>query len=382
MRYWVVGAGPAGCTVARALAERGDTQVTVLEKRPQIAGNTFDEQDEAGVWVHRYGPHIFHTKDETAYAFLSRFTDWYALRHRVLADVHGTLLPVPFNLRSLRMAFDAPTADRMEKQLVSVFGPGARVSILDLLRREEPELKDLAGYVYENIFRFYTQKQWGVAPAALDPAAMARVPVLVSDDDGYFQDPWQGMPANGYTALFARMLDHPNIHVELNADACARLTLEGNTLLKDGESFREPVIYTGALDELMGYRLGRLPYRTLDFRFETLPTDSYQPVGVVNYTVDRPYTRITEYKKLTGQKLDGVTTITKEYPRACEAPDIPYYPIPDAESAARYAAYRQKADVCKNLTLLGRLAEYQYYNIDTIVAHALDTGRALLRQAR
>ena len=381
MRYWIIGAGPAGCTLARTLAE-GGADVTVWEKRPHIAGNTYDEPDAAGVLLHRYGPHIFHTKDETAYAFLSRFTDWYALRHRVLADVHGTLLPVPFNLRSLRMAFDAPTADRMEKQLVSVFGPGARVSILDLLRREEPELKDLAGYVYENIFRFYTQKQWGVAPAALDPAAMARVPVLVSDDDGYFQDPWQGMPANGYTALFARMLDHPNIHVELNADACARLTLEGNTLLKDGESFREPVIYTGALDELMGYRLGRLPYRTLDFRFETLPTDSYQPVGVVNYTVDRPYTRITEYKKLTGQKLDGVTTITKEYPRACEAPDIPYSPIPDAESAARYAAYRQKADVCKNLTLLGRLAEYQYYNIDTIVAHALDTGRALLRQAR
>jgi UDP-galactopyranose mutase len=378
MRYWVIGAGPAGCTVARTLAEGGSTEVTVLERRAHIAGNAYDEKDGAGVLTHRYGPHIFHTGDRAAYDFLSRFTGWYPLRHRVLADVHGTLLPVPFNLLSLRMAFPAAAAARLEERLRAVYGYGARVSILDLRRREEPELRELADYVYENVFRFYTKKQWGVEPDELDPAATARVPVLVSEDCGYFQDPWQGMPDDGFTALFARMLDHPRIRVEMGADACERFSPQGDTLLLDGAPCREPVIYTGALDELLGYRLGRLAYRTLDFAFETLATDSFQPVGVVNYTVDRPYTRITEFKKLTGQKLDGVTTIAREYPRACGAGDIPYYPIPNADSAARYAACRREADRCRNLTLLGRLAEYRYYNIDAIVSRALRTGRALL----
>ncbi|MCE5343047.1 MAG: UDP-galactopyranose mutase [Eubacteriales bacterium] len=375
MRYWVVGAGPAGCTVARELAESTDAEVTVLERRPHVAGNTYDAPDAAGVMTHRYGPHIFHTYDQEAYAFLSRFTAWYPLRHRVLANVHGKLLPVPFNLVSLRMAFGNLKAARMERALRDAFGDGTRVAILDLREREEPELRELAAYVYENIFRTYTLKQWGLAPDALDPAAMARVPVVVGEDCGYFQDPYQGVPADGYTALFTRLLDHPRIHVELNVDARERFRLEGETLTLDDEPCREPVIYTGALDELMGFRLGQLPYRTLDFTFETHPTDGYQPVGVVNYTVDEAFTRITEFKKLTGQKLPGVTTIAKEYSRACGAQDTPFYPIPDEKSAARYAAYRREADRCPNLILLGRLAEYRYYNIDTIVSHALEAGR-------
>jgi len=371
MRYWIIGAGPAGCTAARALAEKTDAQIVVLERRTHIAGNTYDEADAAGVLVHRYGPHIFHTADEAAYAFVSRFTQWYPLRHRVLANVYGKLLPVPFNLLSLRMAFEGGQAQRIEKSLTDAFGYGARVSILELKKREEPELKTLADYVYENVFRFYTQKQWDTSPDALDPAAMARVPVLVSEDCGYFQDPWQGMPRDGYTAMFANMLDHPRIQVELGVDACARMALDGDTLLWDGKPCREPVIYTGALDELMGSRFGRLNYRTLDFEWETLPMDEYQPVGVVNYTVDKPYTRITEFKKLTGQKLPGVTTIAREYSRACGETDTPYYPIPNAENAERYAAYRNEARRCANLHLLGRLAEYRYYNIDAIVARAL-----------
>ncbi len=383
MRYWIVGAGPAGCTVARTLAENTNAEITVLEKRPHVAGNTYDAPDAAGVIIHRYGPHIFHTYDQAAYAFLSRFTAWYPLRHRVLANVHGNLLPVPFNLVSLRMAFDATTAARMEHSLRAAFGEGAKVAILTLLGREEPELQELAAYVYENIFRYYTQKQWDRAPDALDPAAMARVPVIVGEDCGYFQDPYQGIPADGYTALFTQMLDHPRIHVECNADARKRFRLEGETLTLDGAPCREPVIYTGALDELMDYRLGPLPYRTLDFVFETHPMDAYQPAGVINYTVDEAYTRVTEFKKLTGQQLTGVTTIAKEYSRACDRQDTPYYPIPDEESAARYAAYRREAERCPNLTLLGRLAEYKYYNIDTIIARALETSRlAVDRQAK
>ncbi len=382
MRYWIIGAGPAGCTLARALAEGTGAQVQVLERRAHIAGNAYDEPDAAGVLVHRYGPHIFHTADAQAQAFLSRFTQWHPLHHRVLANVHGQLLPVPFNLRSLRMAFDPDTAARMEAALRTAFGEGARVSILALRAREEPLLRALAEYVYENVFVHYTQKQWDAAPDALDPAAMARVPVLVSEDDRYFQDPWQGMPADGYTAMFARMLDHPGIHVTLQADACERLKLCGQTLWLDGAPCAEPVIYTGALDELMGFAFGRLPYRTLDFAFETFAQDAFQPVGVVNYTVSEAFTRITEFKKLTGQHLPGVTTIAREYPRACQAGDIPYYPIPDAQSTARYQRYREQAQRCQNLHLLGRLAEYRYYNMDAIVGCALTLAEALGRAAQ
>ena len=242
MRIWVVGAGPAGCTLARALAEKG-AQVTVLERRAQVAGNTYDAPDAAGVLVHRYGPHIFHTADEQAYAFLSRFTEWTPLRHRVLAHVHGQLLPVPFNLRALRMAFASDEAAAIERSLKAAFGDGARVSILTLREQPEPELQQLADYVYENIFYHYTCKQWDRAPDALDPAAMARVPVLVSEDCGYFQDPWQGVPQDGYTALFTRMLDHPRIEVRLGTEAGARLANGELTLF--AKPCREPVIYTG-----------------------------------------------------------------------------------------------------------------------------------------
>ena len=371
MRVWVVGAGPAGCAVARRLAETTDARITVLERRQHIAGNTYDCKNDAGILVHRYGPHIFHTKDPAAYEFLSRFTTWYPLEHRVLASVHGQLIPVPFNLLSLRQSFDAATAARMEKHLLQTYGEGARVSILELRTQQDDDLRALADYVYENVFRFYTQKQWDAAPDALDPAAMSRVPVLVSEDCRYFQDPYQGMPADGYTALFARMLDHPHIEVQTGVDACARLKLTEAGLTLDGQACSEPVFFTGALDELLEDRLGRLPYRTLDFAWETLLQDSYQPTPVVNYTVDQDFTRITEFKKLTGQTLPGATTIAREYSRACTAGDIPYYPIPNEASAARYAAYRQIADGCGNLHLLGRLAEYRYYNIDGIISRAL-----------
>jgi UDP-galactopyranose mutase len=203
------------------------------------------------------------------------------------------------------------------------------------------------------------------------------VPVVVGEDCGYFQDPYQGMPLDGFTALFTRMLNHPGIRVRLGEDACGRFRLDGDTLLLDGSPCADPVIYTGSLAELTGCRLGRLPYRTLDFAFQTYAKDEYQPAGVVNYTVSEAYTRITEFKKLTGQKLAGVTTVAREYPRACGEGDTPYYPIPDEQSARRYAAYREQADRCPKLVLLGRLAEYRYYNIDAIVSRALETARRL-----
>ena len=240
----------------------------------------------------------------------------------------------------------------------------------------------MADYVYENVFVHYTMKQWGQTPEEIDPATTARVPVLLSRDDRYFQDPYQGMPLEGYTPMFQKILDHPNITVELGVDARDRLALSEDGMELDGEPFTGTVIYTGQVDELFGFRYGRLPYRTLDFGFETLAMDRFQPAATVNYTVSEDYTRITEYKQLTGQALPGVTTIMKEYSRSYTgaAGEIPYYAIISPENNALYEKYRALAQNCGGLHLLGRLAEYKYYNMDAIALRALELCDGLLQK--
>ena len=374
----IIGAGMAGAVSARALAEAGNS-VLLLERRDHIGGNAYDCPDEAGVIIHKYGPHIFHTCDRQVYEFLSRFTAWRDYQHKVTANFpYGAggrrELPVPFNLVSLELAFGMERAGALAQKLRETYGPERKVTILELRQNPDPDLAALAGYVYKHIFEGYTVKQWGQPPEAIDPATTARVPVHISRDCRYFQDPWQGMPSEGYTALFRRMLDHPNITVELNTDGLDRLTLaEGGILKLDGAPFSGPVIYTGPADALFGYRFGALPYRTLDFQFKTYSTDCWQSCGTVNYTMDRDYTRITEFKHLTGQILPGVTTVAEEYPRPYTgaAGEIPYYAILNRENNALYAKYRGLARQYPNLYLLGRLAEYQYYNMDASAARAL-----------
>ncbi|NLF34846.1 MAG: UDP-galactopyranose mutase [Clostridiales bacterium] len=376
----VIGAGFAGAVAARELAERGDRRVLILERRPHVGGNAYDCYDAAGILIHRYGPHIFHTNDRRVYEYLSRFTTWRAYQHRVVANVHGQLMPVPFNLRSLEVAFGEEEAERLEKRLLAAYGAEQKVPILTLRQSADPALAALAGYIYENIFLHYTMKQWGTSPEEIDPNTTARVPIFLSRDDRYFQDTWQGIPEGGYTALFNRMLDHPNITLETGVDAGLRLVLAEDGARLDGTPFRGPVIYTGAPDELFGCRFGRLPYRTLDFKFESLPEEWYQTHGTVNYTVDQPYTRITEFKHLTGQEKKGRTTIVREYPRAYEGAEgqVPYYAILNPENNALYGRYKALADRYGNLMLLGRLAEYQYYNMDAIVARALALADTLV----
>ena len=376
----IVGAGYAGSVAARELAERGRLRVLVLERRDHIGGNAYDCLDESGILIHRYGPHIFHTSDQRVYSYLSRFTQWRDYQHRVLANVYGRYMPVPFNLSSLHMAFPGEKGTRLEEKLLSAYGEGARVTILSLREASDPEIREVADYVYEHVFVHYTMKQWGQTPEEIDPNTTARVPVFLSRDDRYFQDAWQGMPLEGYTPLFEKLLDHPNITVELGADALKRLDLSGEQLRVDGETFDGPVIYTGQADELFGFQFGPLPYRTLDFRFETLPRDDFQGYGTVNYTVDEDYTRITEFKHMTGQVKPGVTTIVKEYSRSYTgAPEeTPYYAIINPENNARYARYQEAAGRFSNLHLLGRLAEYKYYNMDAIVARALELSDQLI----
>ena len=381
----VIGAGMAGAMAARELAERGGKRVLVLERRNHVGGNAYDCFDKAGVLIHKYGPHIFHTNNKRVFDYLSRFTAWLNYQHRVVANIpdgEGRLeLPVPFNLISLRTVFPPEQAASLKEKLLAAYGPERKVTILELRENSDPEIRALADYVYEHVFVRYTMKQWGQKPEEIDPATTARVPVFLSEDCRYFQDEYQGMPLEGYTPMFQRLLDHPDITVETGVDAADRLKLTDGKLLLDGEAFDGTVIYTGAPDELFGCKYGRLPYRTLDFVFETHPVDFWQSHGTVNYTVDQDYTRITEFKYLTGQELPGVTTIMKEYSRAYTgaAGEVPYYAIINDDNNALYARYKAEADQYPNLHLLGRLAEYKYYNMDAIAARALELCDELLK---
>ena len=368
----IIGAGVAGSVAARELAESGRS-VLVLEQRDHIGGNCYDEPDEHGILIHKYGPHIFHTKEKKAYDYLSRFTDWYAFGHEVVANVYGKLIPVPFNLNTLHMVYEKEKADTLEKKLIETFGMGSRVPILKLREQEDPEIRQIADYVYENIFLHYTMKQWGQTPEEIDPAVTGRVPVVISYDNRYFQEPWQGMPLHGYTPMFEKMLDHPKIRVETGVDARSRIRFEEDQVILDGEPFCGEVIYTGPVDELFNCCFGRLPYRSLRFDFEYLDQEDYQGHSVVNYTVSEDFTRITEFKYLTGQKAPG-TTIVREYPFAYPGAEgeIPYYSIANEANQALYEKYRALTEKIPNVWLLGRLAEYKYYNIDAMVMKALE----------
>lgn len=379
---WIAGAGYAGAVSARALAEKGK-KVLVLERRDHIGGNAYDCLDGHGVLIHKYGPHIFHTNDKKVFDFLSRFTEWRRYQHRVIANVPRDnpevvpahkktdgrfFFPVPFNLDSLKNAFGEREGGRLGEKLLAAYPAQSQVTILELRQNPDPEVAAIADYVYEHVFVHYTMKQWGQKPEEIDPSTTARVPVRLSRDDRYFQDAYQGMPLEGYTKMFERMLDHPNIEVRLGVDA--------RPILKEAGG---PVIYTGQVDELFGFQFGPLPYRTLDFQFETLPQDAFQTHGTVNYTVDQDFTRITEFKHLTGQELPGVTTIVKEYsrPYTGDPRETPYYAIINPENNALYAKYKAEADKKPNLYLLGRLAEYKYYNMDAIAARALELAERL-----
>ena len=376
----IIGSGIAGAAAARVLAEEQGRKVLVLEKKHHIGGNCYDGKDEYGILVHWYGPHIFHTGNEEVYEWLSRFTDWYAFGHEVVARVGDKLLPVPFNLNTLKMVYGEEKAAVLEKKLVDTFGFGARVPILKLREQQDEDLRAIADYVYENVFLRYTMKQWGQTPEEIDPAVTGRVPVVISYDNRYFGDKYQGMPLDGFTPMFEKMLAHPNIEIRTNTNAKDVLAIsekEGKVLL-EGQEFHGTVIYTGPVDELFDCRFGRLPYRTLRFDFEHYDQPDYQGHSVVNYTVSEDYTRITEFKYLTGQKADS-TTIVKEYPFAYTGAEgeIPYYAIMNEENNALYQKYAELAAKLPDFHLLGRLAEYKYYNIDAMAARAIALARSL-----
>ena len=359
--YLIVGAGFAGSVLAERLATQHDARVLIIDKRPHVAGNAYDHQDEAGVLIHQYGPHIFHTNSDEIVDYLSQFTAWRPYEHRVLAEVRDKLVPIPINRTTLNQLFDLDLKTDAEAAAYLA----SRAEPVETIRTSEDVVISAVGReLYELFFQGYTRKQWGIDPSQLDKAVTARIPTRTNTDDRYFGDKHQIMPRDGYTAMFNRMLDHPNIDVLLSTDY--RDVVD--------EVSAGHIIFTGPIDEYFDFRFGKLPYRSLRFEHKIVEQETFQPVAVVNYPDPQvPYTRITEYKYLTGQE-HARTSITYEYP---SAEGDPYYPIPRPENQELFKKYEALADATRNVTFVGRLATYRYYNMDQVVGQALSAFRRL-----
>jgi UDP-galactopyranose mutase len=357
--YLIVGAGFAGSVLAERLASQRNQRILLVDKRNHIAGNAYDEYDPSGILIHHYGPHIFHTNSQEVVDYLSQFTQWRPYEHRVLAYVDNKLVPIPINLDTVNTLYNLNLSS---DELEGFFAERAEKKD-KILTSEDVVVSKVGRELYEKFFRGYTRKQWDLDPSELDASVTARVPTRTNQDDRYFTDTFQAMPLHGYTAMFRKMLSHPNIKIMLNTD------------YKEIIDFipYKHMIYTGPIDAYFDFQLGKLPYRSLEFVHETHNQEFMQRVGTVNYPNDHAYTRITEVKHITGQQHPK-TVLTYEYPKS---EGDPYYPIPRPENRELYAEYEKLANEAKNITFVGRLGTYKYYNMDQVVAQALKTFRDL-----
>ena len=379
----VVGLGFAGSVLARELAQAGYS-VLAIEKRSHIGGNMFEHFRPNGVRVHLYGPHIFHTNHRNVYDYLKRFTEFYPYTHRVLGRIKGKLVPIPFNLTSLRSLFPEDKVSAFLQKAGEYFAARDRVYISELTNHPDSLVAEIGMFVLENVFVNYTAKQWGLSVSEVDDSVLNRVPVVLSEDDRYFSDVIQVMPMEGYTPIFEKMLNHPNIHVLLDSKASDHVTLDevGGKVFLDGVPFLGPLVYTGPIDELFSYSLGTLPYRSVEMAFEDLNMDFFQGAAVVNYPNEEDFTRITEFKHLTLQNVLNHTTILREYPRTYRPGSHlqPYYPIPGEVNQDLYERYVLLSKQIPNLYLCGRLAEYKYYNMDMVILQALQLSDVIIRK--
>lgn len=360
--YLIVGAGFAGSVLAERLATRANKKVLLIDKRNHIGGNTYDYYNDHGILVHKYGPHIFHTNSKEVFDYLGQFTEWRPYEHRVLASVDGQMVPIPINLDTINKLYGLNLcADQVEKFLAS------KAEKVDRIKTSEDVVVNKIGReLYEKFFRGYTRKQWGLDPSELDAAVAARIPTRTNRDNRYFTDTYQAMPLYGYTRMFENILAHENIKVMLNTDYKE---------VMDVIPYKN-LIYTGPIDSYFDYCYGKLPYRSLEFKFETSDAQWAQPTGTVNYPNEHAYTRTTEFKWLTGQKHDK-TTIVYEYPLA---EGDPYYPIPRPENAEIYKKYQQLASTLPDVYFTGRLGTYKYYNMDQVVAQSLTLFKKLMER--
>ncbi len=351
----IVGAGFAGSVLAERLARDAGKSVLLVDRRNHIGGNAYDEYNAEGLLVHRYGPHIFHTNCTEVFGYLSRFTEWRPYEHRVLARVGDRLLPIPINLDTINGLYGL----NLREDEVEAFLSERAEKVPRIRTSEDAVVARVGRDLYEKFFKYYTRKQWGLDPSELDASVTSRIPVRTDRDDRYFGDKHQAMPLHGYTRMFENMLDHPNVRIELGID-----------YRNLGKSVRyDTLIYTGPVDEFFDFRFGKLPYRSLRFEHVTVDSEQLQPVAVVNYPNEHPYTRITEYKHLTGQ-AHPKTAVTYEYP---QNEGDPYYPVPRPQNAELYERYKRLADALPDVKFVGRLATYRYYNMDQVVAQALTT---------
>ncbi len=357
--YLIVGAGYAGSILAERLASQSNQKVLIVDKRNHIAGNAYDFYNDAGILIHKYGPHIFHTNSKEIFNHLSNFTEWRQYEHRVLASVDGQLVPIPINLNTINQLYGL----NLSTSEVEAFFASKAEHIENVRTSEDVVVSTVGRELYEKFFKGYTRKQWGLDPSELDASVTARVPTRTNRDDRYFTDTYQAMPLHGYTKMFEKMLSHPNIHVLLNTDY--KDILEEIPFKK--------MIYTGPVDEFFDYKYGKLPYRSLEFKFETLEMEKFQETGTVNYPNEQSYTRITDFKYLTGQ-IHPKSTVVYEFP---QAEGDPYYPIPRPENAELYKKYQALTNGAKNTFFVGRLATYKYYNMDQVVAQALTLYKKL-----
>lgn len=358
--YLIVGAGFAGSVLAERLATQSDRKILIIDTRSHIGGNAYDHYNEDGILVHKYGPHIFHTNSRDVFEYLSQFTEWRPYEHRVKASVDGQLVPIPINLDTVNRLYGLNlTSFQLEEFFASI------AEKIECIRTSEDVVISKVGReLYQKFFRNYTRKQWDMDPSELDKSVTARVPTRTNRDDRYFTDSYQAMPLHGFTKMFEKMLSHPNIKIMLNTDYRE---------IVDVIPYRK-MIYTGPIDLFFNYCYGKLPYRSLKFKHETINKPLHQPAPVVNYPNEHLYTRVTEFKYLTGQEHNK-TSIVYEYPRA---EGDPYYPIPRTENAELYKQYKALADATPEVHFVGRLATYKYYNMDHVVAQALKVYNNLI----
>lgn len=361
--FLVVGAGLSGSVLAERLATKGGRKVLIVDKRNHIGGNTFDYFNSDGILIHKYGPHIFHTNSQEVFNYLGKFTEWRPYEHRVLASVDGMMVPIPINMNTINALYGL----NLSSDEVSAFLKTKAEKRDRIITSEDVVLSHVGKDLYEKFFKGYTRKQWGMDPSELDASVAARIPTRSNRDNRYFTDTYQAMPLDGYTKMFERMLDHPNISIMLNTD------------YKDLEKWipYNKMIYTGPIDYFFNYCYGQLPYRSIEFKLKTFGQAIYQPTGTVNYPNDHAYTRITEFKYLTGQQHDK-TTVVFEYPNA---EGDPYYPVPRPENTELYMKYLMLGKTTSNVYFSGRLATYKYYNMDQVVAQSLTLFKKIQTEA-
>lgn len=371
--YIIIGAGLAGSVIAERIASSLNKEILLIEQRSNTGGNCYDYSDNNGIIIHKYGPHLFHTDSKEVFEYLSNFTEWRVYHHKVMAFVDGKKIPIPFNLNSLRLAFPETIAKRIESKLLKEFNYGDKIPVLELRKSLDTDLKALSNFVYEKIFLNYTIKQWGRKPEEIDSSVTARVPLCITREDGYFTDKYQAVPLEGYSKMFEQMLHNSKMKILLKThhSKLIKIDLKNKKIYFDGNEFKGRLIYTGMIDELFDYRFGKLPYRSLEFKLETLNKEYFQEVAVVNYPNDYEFTRITEFKHIHPVDVKK-TTIAKEYSLDYRKGRIPSYPLFDKSGQETYCKYLESSKDFKNLILLGRLAEYRYYDMDDIAKRALE----------